>query len=81
MGFVRQTITKMAFKMAAAYQFPSCGPSNLVIFIPISFKFHIWIASIKLWFKFEYWFCMTNNNQDGQHKWLLPISLLFWTLP
>ena len=40
------------------------GHSNLVIFNQISSKFHIWIASIKLSFKFEYRFCPTNDNQD-----------------
>ena len=132
-GFVRRTITKMANKMAATYQFrcrgrsnlviligflsnfiygslPSkvwfkfqwgfclandnqdgrksghhlsvctCGRSTLVIFYLISSKFYIWIASIKLWFKFEYGLCPTNNNQDGQQKWPLPISLLLWTV-
>ena len=36
-----------------------CGHSNLVIFNPISFIFHIWFASIKFSFKFEYGFCPT----------------------
>ena len=47
----------MADKMAAAYQFTAifcCGHSNSVIFNQISSKFHICIASIKPWFKFEY---------------------------
>ena len=44
------------------------GHSNLVIFNQISSKFHIWIASIKLSFKFEYGFCPTNNNQDGRQN-------------
>ena len=43
-----------------------CGHSNLVIFNRIFFKFHIWFASIKLWFKFQYEFCPTNDNQDDQ---------------
>ena len=33
-----------------------CGHSNLVIFNWISSKFHVCIASIKLWFKLEYCF-------------------------
>ena len=44
MGFVWQMITKITdknSKMAAAYQFASCGHSNLVIFNQISSKFHI----------------------------------------
>ena len=70
-GFFRRTIIKMADKMAAAYQFTSihcCGHSNLVIFIRISSKFHKWIASIKFWFKFEYWFSSTNDNEDGRQN-------------
>ena len=66
--FCRTTITNMADKMAAAYQFASVrcyGHSNLVIFLRISSNFHIWIASIPLWFKFEYEFCLTNDSQDG----------------
>ena len=43
----------------------SRGHSNLVIFNQISSKFHIWVASIKLSFKFKYGFCPMNNNQDG----------------
>ena len=31
-------------------------------------KFHIWIASINLSFKFEYGFCLTSNNQDGRQN-------------
>ena len=56
----------MANKMAAAYQFASircCGHSNLVIFNQISFKFHIWFASIKPWFQFEYEFFPTDDNK------------------
>ena len=44
MSFVRETITKMADKIAATYQFAfasCCGHSNLVIFNRISSKFHI----------------------------------------
>ena len=57
MDFLRRLIIKMANKMATPYQFTfirCCGHSNLVIFNGISSKFHIWIASIKPWFKFEY---------------------------
>ena len=69
MSFVGQTITKMADKMASAYQFASvrcCGHSNLVIFLQISSNFHIWIASTTLWFKFEYEFCLNKDCQDGR---------------
>ena len=65
--FCPKRITKMADIMAPTYQFASigcCGHSNLVIFNRISSKFHIWFASIKPWFKFEYEFCRTNYNQD-----------------
>ena len=54
----------MADKMAAAYQSAfvhCCGHSNLVFFNLISSKFHIWFASIKPWFKFEYEFCPTKE--------------------
>ena len=48
----------------------TCGHStfNFVIYDQISSKFHIWVASINLWFKFEYGFCPTNDNQDGQQN-------------
>ena len=68
MSFVRQTITKMADKMAATYQFASlrcCGYSNLVIFLGIYSNIQIWIASIILWFKIKYEFCLTNDSLDG----------------
>ena len=58
--FFRRTIIKMAVKMAAVYQFTSircCGHYNLVIFNQSSSTFHIWFASIKLYFKFQYDFC------------------------
>ena len=67
--------------MAAAYQFCCCGHSNLVIFYRISFKFHIWIAFIKLSFKFEYGFCLTKDNQDGrQNGRRLSVSAVVVTL-
>ena len=62
MGFVRHQITKMADKMAAAYQC-QLSWSLLVIFYWISFKFHLWIAFIKLSFKFKYGLCLKNDNQ------------------
>ena len=68
-SFVGQTITKMVDKMAASYQLASvrcCGHSNLVIFFLISSNFHIWIASMTPWFKFEYDFCRTKDSQDGR---------------
>ena len=60
-----------------------CGHSNLIIFNQISSKFHIWIASIKSWFKFEYEICLTNDNQDGQqngHRLSVYIHSLLWSL-
>ena len=74
MGFVqnvRQSITKMVDKMAAAYQskyIRGCGHSYLAIFNQISSKFHICNASINLWFKFESEICPTNDNQDGRQN-------------
>ena len=65
MGFVRHPIIKMADKVAAAYQCPLLW-SLLVIFYLISSKFHLWIASIKLLFKFEYKLSPINDNQDGR---------------
>ena len=44
------------------------GHSKSVIFNRISSKFHIWIASINLSFKFEYGFCPTSDNQDGRQN-------------
>ena len=44
------------------------GHSNSVIFNRISSKFHIYIASINLSFKFKYGFCPTSDNQDGRQS-------------
>ena len=44
------------------------GHSNSVIFYRISSKFHIWIASTNLSFKFENGFCPTSDNQDGRQN-------------
>ena len=44
------------------------GHSNSLIFNRVSSKFHIWIASINFWFKFEYRFCPTSDNQDGRQN-------------
>ena len=85
MSFVQQTITKIANKMPAAYQFASilcCGHSNLVILNRISSKFHIWFASIKPWLKFEYEFCWTNYNQDCRQtgrRLSVCVPLLLWS--
>ena len=73
MGCVRQTISKMADEMAAAYQFACCGHSYLVILNRNSVKFHIRIASINyiisfIISKFGYRFCPTNDNQDGRQN-------------
>ena len=57
------------------------GHSNSVISNRISSKFHIWIATTNLSFKFEYGFCLTSDNQDrlqnGRH---LSISTVVVTL-
>ena len=50
------------------------GHSNLVIFIGVFSKFHIWIASIKLSFKFEYIF-WSKDKQDGRENGRLDRSL------
>ena len=84
MSLVEQTIIKMADKMAAAYQFASvhcCGHSNFLIFLPISSNFHIWIASITLWLKFEYEFCPTNDSQNGPQMVAAYQCALMETLP
>ena len=65
----------MADKMAAVYQLVSarrCGHSNLVIFIHSYSNFHIWIACIKLWFKFEYVFCLANELYIWLYRHNLP---------
>ena len=52
-------------------------------FYRISSKFHIKIASIKPWFMFEYEFCPSNDNQDGQQnvrRLSLCIHPLLWSL-
>ena len=85
-GFFPTPIIKIADKMDAAYQFTficCCGLSNLVIFNRISYKLHIWILSIKPWFKFEYEFCRTNQNQGGRQngrRLLVCIHPLLWSL-
>ena len=66
-GFVRHPITKMADKMAATYQ-NLLSWSLSVIFYWISSKFHVWIALIKLVFKFEYKCSPRNNIQDGRQN-------------
>ena len=40
----------------------------IIIFNQISFKFHIKIASINVWVKFEYGFYSGNDNQDGRQN-------------
>ena len=68
MGFVRRTITMMADKWPLPISVGCRGHSNLVIFYRISSKFHVWIASIKLLFNFEYKFSLTKDNQDGRQN-------------
>ena len=71
MGFVRRTITQMAYKMAG-YQCPLSW-SLLVNFNQISSK----IASFKLLFKFKYWFCPTNDNKDGRQNGHISVSGIY----
>ena len=51
-------------KMATICQFALVDTLNLVIYYPISSKFHIWTTFIKLLFMSEYAFCQMNDNQD-----------------
>ena len=44
----------------------------------ISSNFHIWIASIKLWFMFEYEFCPTKSQPRWSTKWLPPTNFHSW---
>ena len=44
------------------------GNSNLIVFNRVSSKLLIWIASVKLSFKFEYGFSPTKDNQDGRQN-------------
>ena len=62
---------------SACLSFRPLSWSLLVIFYRISTKFHIWIASIKLLFKFEYVFCPTKDNQNGRR---LSVSTVVVTL-
>ena len=45
-----------------------CGHCNVVSYHPISSKYHIPLTFINLLPKFEYGFCPTNDNQDGQQN-------------
>ena len=57
------------------------GHSNSDIFNRISSKFHLWITSTNLSFKFEYRFCPTSDYQDGrQNGRHLSISAVVVTL-
>ena len=42
---------------------------------------YTWIAFIKPWFKFEYGFCPTSDNQDGQENgrrlWVSAVVIIF----
>ena len=67
--FIRAPPTNVQTNVGGALLFLACpsvrGCSNLVIFKGISSKFQIWMAVIKLSFKFEYRFCPMKDNQDG----------------
>ena len=64
--------TNECWRCSIVFSLPVCrsvrGHSNSVIFNRIFSKFHIWIASINLLFKFEYGFCLTSDNQDGKQN-------------
>ena len=60
--FICWTISKMAKKGQRL------SVSTTSFFYQSFSKFHIWIASIKLSLKFEYEFCPTKVNQDGQRN-------------
>ena len=51
-----------------AKKWPTPISVHYFIFYQSFSKFHIWIASIKLSLKFEYEFCPTKVNQDGQRN-------------
>ena len=51
----------------------TCGHSNLVIYHPISSKFHIWTTFIKELFMSEYGFCQMNDYQDFRQNGYLCI--------
>ena len=74
MDIFRWTITKMATKMVARLSVCICEHSYLVIYHPMSSKFHIWTTFIKLLFMSENWFCLMNNNQ-GERQNGYPFSL------
>ena len=87
--FFRAPIGALLF-LACLSVFPSvclsvrcCGHSNLVIYNRIPSKFHIWIASIKLWFKVRYGIFPTNDYQDGRQigrHLSVDIYSLLWSL-
>ena len=63
--------SSIVFKLAELYCFWLVHLSVVtltVIFNRISSKFHIWIASTNLSFKFEYGLCLTNDKQDGRQN-------------
>ena len=54
-----------ALLFSAGLSVPFCGHINLVIYLLISSKYHIWETHLKLSPKFGYGICPTNDNQDG----------------
>ena len=74
--------SSIVFGLSVCLSVCYCGLSNLVILNRISSKFHILIASIKLWFKFRYGFLSTIDNQDGRqngHPLSVYIHSLLWS--
>ena len=55
----------------------TCGHSNLVIYHPISSKFHIWTTFKELLFISEYVFCQMNDYQDFRQ---MDIPFRCWAL-
>ena len=59
------TRSSIAFSLSVHPSIHAC--SNLVFYQPISYKFQIWITSIKLPSKFKYGFLLMSDNQNGPH--------------
>ena len=63
-GFIKLSL-KFEYKQDGRHQsFCTCGHSNLVIYLLISSKFHLWITFTKLLFMSEYGACLINDTQD-----------------
>ena len=67
-----------ALLFSAAIPLSVSGHSNSVILIRCFPNFILYIASIKLSFKFENGFRLMNDNQDGQN--ITTASVFTWSL-